>query len=21
CRSLHYCHNCLQAFEQFKPLG
>ena len=20
CRSLHYCHNCLQAFEQFKPV-
>jgi len=20
CRSLHYCHNCKQAFEQFKPL-
>ena len=20
CRSLHYCNNCLQAFEQFKPL-
>jgi ring-1,2-phenylacetyl-CoA epoxidase subunit PaaD len=20
CRSLHYCHNCNQAFEQFKPL-
>ncbi len=20
CRSMHYCHNCLQAFEQFKPL-
>lgn len=20
CRSLHYCHNCHQAFEQFKPL-
>lgn len=21
CRSLHYCNNCLQAFEQFKPVG
>jgi len=21
CRSMHYCHNCLQAFEQFKPVG
>lgn len=20
CRSMHYCNNCLQAFEQFKPL-
>ncbi len=20
CRSLHYCHHCQQAFEQFKPL-
>jgi ring-1,2-phenylacetyl-CoA epoxidase subunit PaaD len=20
CRSLHYCHDCRQAFEQFKPL-
>ena len=20
CRSMHYCHNCHQAFEQFKPL-
>ena len=20
CRSLHYCHHCLQAFERFKPL-
>jgi len=20
CRSIHYCHNCQQAFEQFKPL-
>jgi len=20
CRSLHYCNNCLQAFEQFKPV-
>tara|TARA_R110001592_G_scaffold91165_3_gene267189 strand:- start:2471 stop:2968 length:498 start_codon:yes stop_codon:yes gene_type:complete len=20
CRSLHFCHNCNQAFEQFKPL-
>ncbi len=20
CRSLHYCHNCRQAFEQFKPV-
>ena len=20
CRSLHYCNNCLQAFERFKPL-
>ena len=20
CRSLHYCHNCKQAFEQFKPV-
>jgi ring-1,2-phenylacetyl-CoA epoxidase subunit PaaD len=20
CRSLHYCNNCLQAFEQFKPI-
>ncbi len=20
CRSLHYCHNCREAFEQFKPL-
>ena len=21
CRSLHYCNNCLQAFEGFKPVG
>ena len=21
CRSLHYCNNCLQAFEQFKPVS
>lgn len=21
CRSIHYCHNCSQAFEQFKPVG
>jgi ring-1,2-phenylacetyl-CoA epoxidase subunit PaaD len=21
CRSIHYCNNCLQAFEQFKPVG
>jgi ring-1,2-phenylacetyl-CoA epoxidase subunit PaaD len=21
CRSLHYCHNCHQAFEQFKPVN
>lgn len=21
CRSMHYCDNCLQAFEQFKPVG
>jgi ring-1,2-phenylacetyl-CoA epoxidase subunit PaaD len=21
CRSLHYCHNCKQAFEQFKPVN
>lgn len=21
CRSIHYCHNCLQAFEQFKPVA
>jgi ring-1,2-phenylacetyl-CoA epoxidase subunit PaaD len=21
CRSLHYCSNCLQAFEQFKPVS
>jgi len=21
CRSLHYCHDCREAFEQFKPLG
>jgi ring-1,2-phenylacetyl-CoA epoxidase subunit PaaD len=21
CRSMHYCNNCLQAFEQFKPVG
>jgi ring-1,2-phenylacetyl-CoA epoxidase subunit PaaD len=21
CRSLHYCNNCLQAFEQFKPVA
>ena len=21
CRSLHYCNNCKEAFEQFKPLG
>jgi ring-1,2-phenylacetyl-CoA epoxidase subunit PaaD len=20
CRSIHYCHNCSQAFEQFKPV-
>ncbi|MBO3700220.1 1,2-phenylacetyl-CoA epoxidase subunit PaaD [Roseivirga sp. E12] len=20
CRSMHYCHSCLQAFEQFKPI-
>lgn len=20
CRAIHYCHNCLQAFEQFKPI-
>ncbi len=20
CRSMHYCHNCLNAFEQFKPV-
>ena len=20
CRSMHYCNNCLQAFEQFKPV-
>lgn len=20
CRSMHYCHNCKQAFEQFKPV-
>lgn len=20
CRSIHYCHNCKEAFEQFKPL-
>ena len=20
CRSIHYCHSCLQAFEQFKPV-
>ena len=20
CRSMHYCHNCKQAFEQFKPI-
>lgn len=20
CRSIHYCHNCMQAFEQFKPV-
>jgi ring-1,2-phenylacetyl-CoA epoxidase subunit PaaD len=20
CRSIHYCYNCLEAFEQFKPL-
>lgn len=20
CRSMHYCNNCLQAFEQFKPI-
>ncbi|MGV3640300.1 MAG: phenylacetate-CoA oxygenase subunit PaaJ, partial [Adhaeribacter sp.] len=20
CRSLHYCHSCRQAFEQFKPV-
>jgi ring-1,2-phenylacetyl-CoA epoxidase subunit PaaD len=20
CRSMHYCHDCLQAFEQFKPV-
>jgi len=20
CRSLHYCHNCKQAFQQFKPI-
>lgn len=21
CRAMHYCDNCLQAFEQFKPVG
>jgi ring-1,2-phenylacetyl-CoA epoxidase subunit PaaD len=21
CRSLHYCNDCREAFEQFKPLG
>lgn len=21
CRSIHYCNSCLQAFEQFKPVG
>jgi ring-1,2-phenylacetyl-CoA epoxidase subunit PaaD len=21
CRSLHYCNNCMQAFEQFKPVA
>ncbi len=21
CRSIHYCNNCLNAFEQFKPVG
>lgn len=21
CRSMHYCNECLQAFEQFKPVG
>jgi len=21
CRAIHYCHNCKQAFEQFKPLS
>jgi ring-1,2-phenylacetyl-CoA epoxidase subunit PaaD len=21
CRSMHYCHSCLQAFEQFKPVA
>jgi ring-1,2-phenylacetyl-CoA epoxidase subunit PaaD len=21
CRSMHYCHNCKQAFQQFKPVG
>jgi ring-1,2-phenylacetyl-CoA epoxidase subunit PaaD len=21
CRAIHYCNNCLQAFEQFKPLS
>lgn len=21
CRSIHYCHSCLQAFEQFKPVA
>ena len=21
CRSLHFCHDCSEAFEQFKPLG
>lgn len=21
CRSIHYCHHCLQAFEQFKPVA
>jgi ring-1,2-phenylacetyl-CoA epoxidase subunit PaaD len=21
CRSMHYCNNCLQAFEQFKPVA
>ncbi|MDQ3291183.1 MAG: phenylacetate-CoA oxygenase subunit PaaJ, partial [Bacteroidota bacterium] len=20
CRSMHYCHNCHQLFEQFKPI-